>query len=166
MGEKISPKSWEFPKVWDGRGFHLNIRFTKQTTPKILGKGGIKSPICWGWSQLTQTNKSSPNFSKMAALAVAILFGDEVEKRPRVFKERMKLHDICPREENNYRLPQNVLEEITREYANSRYANSTLRSHAIQPETEVSKPICVKYCPWLFKPLVTFTDTITIYIIS
>jgi len=61
-----------------------------------------------------------------------------INRAPRDFKERKLLQDICDREIKNYRLNRDTIQGIIDDYSVTEWANSTQRSYAISPETEVS----------------------------
>lgn len=72
------------------------------------------------------------------AFPVAAIFGNAENRRPRVFKNRLRIDDIEERERGNYRIPLHIIRQLIELYEASEYANTTEKSHAIPPDTEVS----------------------------
>jgi len=62
---------------------------------------------------------------------------DRINRRPRDYKARRTLADVCEREINNYRFPREHIRELITQYEASAFANTSTRGHAIPAETEV-----------------------------
>ena len=67
------------------------------------------------------------------------LFMLPVERRRRHFQIHRLLEDVSDTDLLNYRFPRNIINDIVRAFDNSRFANSTERSNAMNSETQVSR---------------------------
>ena len=63
-----------------------------------------------------------------------LLFG---VRRDRVFYERKRLDMVPDFELRHYRLSRGIIQDLINEYSQSVYANTTERSHAVPPDTQV-----------------------------
>ena len=59
------------------------------------------------------------------------------ERVPLIFRERQELGPLRDYDITNYRFPRHIIDELVQQYSLTDFANTTTRSHAISPETEV-----------------------------
>ena len=82
----------------------------------------------------------------MAFMVAHMEINERVNRRPRDYKPRKTLADICERELGNYRFPRGKLTELIALYEASPFPNATARAHAIPAETEVRALLSLCAC--------------------